>query len=363
MYRNDLSRLTLVIPTYTRQAYALRNMRYWSGRGPVVHVLDGSPDAIAEPELRVLEANIHYHHLPVGINERLSFVLNLIDTEYTALLSDDEFFIPSALAACIAELDVERDMVACGGRSLWFSQSIYGVVGGPAYITQTNYAVTMNDPVERMIYHMRSYTCSTIYAVLRFEAWARIIRIMVQKEFSVYAMGEIQFELAACCLGKSKVIQSLMWLRSRENPQLTGTSISLNPNNRIWDWWGDFAYAQEHIEFIELMSNGLTSSANEIPGLRDGVVQAIDAYVDACRYDVEKNGIHSLLTFVRFAIPKNLKEILKLVVFPYRYIKGDSAPLLTAAKEISQSGVTVDFDELANTIIPAIKATKHLRRR
>ena len=110
---NSLAKLTLVVPTYNRHSYALRNMFYWSGRSVTVHVLDGSPTPISLPELSGLAQNIHYHHLPVSIFDRLRIATELISTDYCALMGDDEFFIPSALESCIAELDLYSDLVSC----------------------------------------------------------------------------------------------------------------------------------------------------------------------------------------------------------------------------------------------------------
>jgi len=101
---NLLSKLTIVIPTYNRQSYALRNMRYWSGRGAIVHVIDGSPVTISKDDLVGLADNIHYHHHPNSLYERFKYSLQLIRTDYSALLSDDEFFLPSASEVCINEL-------------------------------------------------------------------------------------------------------------------------------------------------------------------------------------------------------------------------------------------------------------------
>lgn len=315
----------------------------------MVHVLDGSPEAIREEDLKVLGSNIHYHHLPVGINDRLSFVLDVIGTEYAALLSDDEFFIPSALAACIRELDAERDMVACGGRCMSFSPSPFGIMGAPGYTSQANYSITASDPVDRMVYHMHPYTPSTIYSVVRSEGWVRIMRLMVQKEFPVYAMGELQFEVAVCYLGKSKVIQRLMWMRSGENPQLAGTSISLNPENRIWDWWINPDKEPERNEFLDIMSKGLAQGPEEESIAREGVVRGIGAYVHAYKdISTKRSFMQTIEGAVRSAIPPYLKVFMKKIVYPLRRLQGQSTPLLSAAQDLSGTGVAVDFEELAH---------------
>ena len=88
------------------------------------------------------------------------------------------------------------------------------IIGWPAYTEMANYAVLQDDPIARMIHHMNLYTCSTIYSVIRTPVWKQAVGISSKKQFSVFALGENQFELAICYQGKSKVIQNLMWLRS-----------------------------------------------------------------------------------------------------------------------------------------------------
>ena len=102
-----ISNLSIVIPTYNRQDYALRNMKFWSERGASVYVLDGSSLAIDKERMKEIGPNVRYCHMPVSIHERLLAATNFISTPYCIMLSDDEFFIPSALEACIKELELD----------------------------------------------------------------------------------------------------------------------------------------------------------------------------------------------------------------------------------------------------------------
>ncbi len=355
-----LYKLTLIIPTFNRQAFALRNMTYWSGRGTVIHVLDGSESPISADDLKVLGGNIHYHHLPVGVVDRLKIALSLVNTEYVALLSDDEFFIPNALSECIRVMESEHDMVSCGGRCMMFWRAPCGIMGAPAYTTQQDYAVLMSDPVERMVYHMSPYTPSTIYSVVRADVWKKAMGILVQKEFPVYAIGELQFELAICYQGMSRVLPHLMWLRSDENPQLTGTSISLDPANPIWNWWFNSNTLNQRNEFMDIMSNGLASSSSDVSVLRDGVSSAIDTYVNA--YRNSQNILNKVLSVVKKSIPFEIKQAIKKVL--RRNLDStaqlNATPLMDAAKAMEASGVTVDFQELAN--IERIVTDFHINR-
>ena len=115
-----LSELTLLIPTYNRQRYALRSMRYWSGSAVTVQVLDGSARPIPSEELAGLADDVNYRHMPVSAMERLRKAVDLMQTKYVALLEDDESFIPNTLQACIRALEADATLASCRGRCLDF---------------------------------------------------------------------------------------------------------------------------------------------------------------------------------------------------------------------------------------------------
>ena len=75
-----LKDLSIVIPTYNRQQYALRNIHYWSNRGPEIHVLDGSAVPVRDELLSSVGPNIHYHHWPISMIGRISKVREVLTT-------------------------------------------------------------------------------------------------------------------------------------------------------------------------------------------------------------------------------------------------------------------------------------------
>ena len=168
-----LSKLTLVIPTYNRPRYALRNMRYWSGSEVTVHVLDGGEQPIPVEEMAGLAANVNYHHMPIPMPSwaPLRKASDLVQTEYVAMLGDDELYLPDALEACIQELESDESLVACSGRCLGFQLISKQILGYPVFTEWENYSVPQDDPISRMIHHMNTYTLSTIYSVVRTPVW------------------------------------------------------------------------------------------------------------------------------------------------------------------------------------------------
>jgi glycosyltransferase domain-containing protein len=344
-----LSKLTLIVPTFNRQDYALRNMRYWSNLRPVVHVLDGSQVAIPESKLVNFGDNIHYHHLPFSVTERLKLGVDLVATEYSMLLGDDEFFIPSALEACIKELEEHPGLVSCMGRCLGFNNSPNGVLGWPAYLEMENYAILQDDPIQRMVAHMNPYTCSTIYSVVRTPVWKKAASTFRQREFEPFNLGEIQFELAVCYQGKSRIIPTLAWLRSFENIPIR--DLDLTPRDRnylIEGWWLNPNKKSEHNDFLKIMSDALAGSEDQVGEVVAGLVNSIDVYVQ------ERLGLLSTMDRMRARISPCLLEFLKRTrralrdrFSPLNKSANLKPPLSLAAYNLANQGVRVDFEELA----------------
>lgn len=90
-----LSKLTVVIPSYGRHPYLLRQAAYWRQSGVTVIALDGSikPLSIDQQKIINAEKNFSYIHMPNGICERLNYAAKLIITPYAVLLGDDDFLL------------------------------------------------------------------------------------------------------------------------------------------------------------------------------------------------------------------------------------------------------------------------------
>ncbi len=348
-----LSKLTLVIATINRQRYVLRNMRFWSGSEVTVHVLDGSEQAIPAREMAELAANVTYHHLPVPILDRFRKGADLVQTEYAALMGDDEFFVPDALQACIHELEADATLVSCMGRSLGFRCRAGHILGWPAYAEMADYSVLQDDPISRMIYHMNPYTCSIIYSVVRTPVWKQAMGILSKRQFSVFALGENQFELSVCYRGKSKVIPHLMWLRSAENDGIRDEHDVV----LFREWWIDPKKANEREEFLTLMASALAlGDSDRLESVRQGVKAACDEYFRFEVMDGYRRGLRAVVAKIGNLLPPAVKAAVKapvvrlLVALPGgdAYARLRDKPLLQAAKDLEASNVHVDFDQLSH---------------
>jgi len=357
VFNTVLARLTLVIPTYNRQFFALRAMRYWSDRqGAIVHVIDGSEESLPSEKLTGLGANINYHHWPVSMAERISKIRSYITTPYVALMGDDEFYLPSGLRDCISVLDNDNELVAAIGRAVAFTPVDGRLFADLCYPEQANHQLVQETAAERMLFHFSNYTPSTIYSVVRTGAWKQAFESMARKEFPVLGQIELQFELSISCLGKSIVTPSLMWFRSNENPSEHSPDISLQIYGGLHfgEWWAKPQMSHERDEWLSIMSDVLShgDGDGERRDLLDALYKASEAYSKyfMIRRESRKRSIRRLLPH----IPRSIKSVVRWL---FHKFSNQNLPLMTVIRELQKSGISVDLSEV-NEIETVILASQ-----
>jgi len=72
-------------------------------------------------------------------------------------------------------------------------------------------------PWGRVLYHFRHYESTTVYAVVRSEVWKRTSSVLESQPTLSGNITELFIEFCNVFLGKTIVINELMWLRSYEN--------------------------------------------------------------------------------------------------------------------------------------------------
>lgn len=299
----SFSNITLVIPTYNRPSFVLRAINYWSRFPVALHVWDGSAEPLLPSQLSGLGLNIKYFHRPVGFYARLREAVAEVTTPYCILAGDDEFYLPSALQSAISELESDSSLVSCGGQAVGFWQE------GTQWYCQRQYPefsgrwIKGDTPALRMNEHMSHYVPSTIYSVTRTPVWQRVMSMMLEKEFPVYALGELQFEVAMAYMGGTRNLDTLFWLRSQENPGTRGTDISLDPDKSIENWWAAEQHSAEVSEFLNIMARALAESPELVPMVEQDVRKAFEAYLDWLKRRLEayysQVSIRTSLPFLR----------------------------------------------------------------
>lgn len=257
-----LNKLTIVIPTYGRPAYILRNMQYWSGKACRIIVMDGSPKGLSSEVLTGLAQNVSYFHRATSLNERLLEACTLISTPYSAMLCDDDFFSAQGLELAIAELEADVELVCCGGNcaSFCWKPNEQKVSTRTHYPEQSHFLLNANDPAQRTIQHFRHYTPAAVYAVHRTYGFKLAMKAASHINKCIYS-AELAFEFVAAFLGKMKTINTCYWLRSLENEPV---NVAGSPRAfRFHHWLQDPAFKLE----VESWYSHVSSVLEPTPGI------------------------------------------------------------------------------------------------
>ena len=228
-----LSKITIIMPTFNRTAFALRNMRLWSDKGPTMHVLDGSSNKIDNSNLENMGNNIFYHHIPEDYFTRLLIAKDFIKTKYSIMQCDDEIFMPSALTKCVEFLDNNNSFSSCIGRAIAFKIENKEIVVAEKFSPIKKSEIRSSSYKIRVLSKALHYLPSTYYSLTRSEVFISNLKIMNIKSSSPYT-GEVLVEFSNSFHGGSKILDNLMWLRSYENDPIHNESWNRNEEIDLW---------------------------------------------------------------------------------------------------------------------------------
>jgi glycosyltransferase domain-containing protein len=344
---NNLKKLTIVILTYKRHLYALRNMKYWSNKAVCVRVIDGTDHPIDEKLLEQLDENIIYKHDPRSVEQRLASVVPDLDTEYVVLMGDDEFYLPSAVSATIDELDKDPSLISCCGCSMGFFARDGIVFGREAYPKLVGYNEVMkSSSLERINSHMGNYVPSLMYGVTRVDLWKSAVKLLEKKWFNFFSSVELQFEMYVSFSGKAKVLRELMWLRSYESAPLRHTDPTQGDSFvGISEWWNNPASSKEKEEFIEIMSNGFSHVNNDSDlSCRDHVIKGVESYINQVKNIPKKPLIKRAVRNLSY-LPEPLKDFIRWIL-KGKHVKFYASTLIEEAVVLENKDIKINFNEL-----------------
>lgn len=221
----DLSRLTVVIPTVSRPLFVLRQFEYWRELSARVIILDGAEEPIKVPgQLR--SSNIRYLHSGARFNERLASAGQYVETEFCVLLPDDEFYLPSGLQAAIGRLQNDSAVIGCVGRCLYFFVDQGRFLVKDAYRDWLPFPSTADSTQERLNADLPPFkTHKAQFAVMRSNHWKTMFTQSYSKFFSCGYTYERLLNLQRSVLGRTEILDDLLWMRSVENPPISSMNV------------------------------------------------------------------------------------------------------------------------------------------
>lgn len=280
--------LTVVVPSLNRQAYLLRQLRYWSSSSAHLVIVDGSSSPLSDRVRLAIETHprITYRHFASSLADRLGLAGGLVETPYAVMLGDDEFHLQTGLSASVAVLDENPDLVGCTGQVLRFTPvgRYRRIAFERAYPTMHGYSIRHPAPIDRLIAALSDYNAATCYAVLRSPIWQKSWGSV--GSWRAGAAIELQQAAAVYLLGGIATTNSVQWLRSDENPPGYGSPDEKNLRVKFQKWWLDKPYEAERSEFVSLL---VDSVSDELGADRDEcaawVVAGAEAYVRSVYID------------------------------------------------------------------------------
>jgi len=245
----DLSRLTVVVPTFNRPDSIRRQSEYWSNRGPRVVILDGSAQPMSEHFVTSLAENIKYIYSATSFARRRATAGQFVNTEFAVLLPDDEFHLESGLWDCIQYLDQHPDVIGCAGKVLGFfveQGEFRAFLNYEDWLRFPDGCQTINQRLDYALPPRKAHKVEC--SVIRSRYWKQIFEESYCDEYSCGFVYERLLNLYAAVLGRTELINSVMWMRSLENPPTHSADAPRLGRNTFVSWAtsGDFADEVAH---------------------------------------------------------------------------------------------------------------------
>ena len=345
-----LADLTLVIPAYNRPAYLERQIDFWSSTDVRLCILDGSRESAPQSLIDRMGPNVYYRHLPIGFNERLVMACDLVQTKYVALLGDDELYAPHGLQDCITQLEVDERLVACVGRTLFFFERDGAIYGNQSYEKSEDLESTFGNSIDRLHESLIDITKGPylLYGLFRTSEWKKAVRVAYGRKYASGYTYEFAFHLISTLLGPSKMVESLVWMRSGENPAMSSDAV--NRKIGIGEWGTDTKHAAEVLYFTDSVVDAVLAEGKHThEELQNAVSEAVERFV-AYSLHKPKRPIaywHRLLYFLARKTPKFVKRLLKKNMSPGlgKVLDYRGVPMGQAVSDMQVRGIAVDTNE------------------
>ena len=257
-----LNRVTIIIPTISRPEFVKRQITFWSRFDAQIRILDGAQSAIDLSSLGTLPTHIQYLHEPKRFNERLAEAARHIDTEFACLLPDDEFFLPTGLERSIDFLDANPSDMGCVGKVLMFFVDQGRFLAYQDYEYWKNFddsSTTANNRVEEVLPPNKVHKVQ--FALLRTDVWKTIFTSSYCDYYSTGYLYERMLNLHSAVLGRTVVLDELMWMRSMENPPLTNRAVPRD-NGGMLGWADNPANHDEILHYVHKVEKIIASEGS-----------------------------------------------------------------------------------------------------
>ena len=362
----DLSRFTVVIPTFSRPHFVIRQFEYWRETTAQVVILDGAPNPVDIP-VEKLAKNIRYIHSGLSFNQRLADAWNYINTEFCALLPDDEFFLPLGVDAVVRHLDKHPRTIGCVGRCLYFFVDQNRFLMSHAYRDWKPFPDVTLSAAQRFALDLPpNKTHMTMYGIFRFEHWRKIFETSCRTYFSCGYAYERLMNLQRSALGRTDVLDDLLWMRSKENPPVNSTQLPRFGRFNFVSWAKSSDFELETSEYRRI-ALGIIQGTDVTPEqaiefeqrfFEGGIIRQESKEKKAGR-SLKFKITRIVLRYTPYIIRQAAKRYLPSAVL--RYVDWEGYGLRRICSDLDQLGTRFNLDELRRVQDLSLKLDRQLR--
>jgi glycosyltransferase domain-containing protein len=270
-----------VVPTLGRPGLLARALRYYASVGldcPIL-IADGSPEgteavaAAVEEQVGQLDVQVQTRR-GLKLFERLAATVATVSTGCVVIAADDDFQVPTGLAAAVTRLDADPTLASVCGRAVAFTARAGGLDLAP-YAQLPYLGATALD----RICGYRSAT-STFYAVRR-TASARLVfsalaDLGLDDGFGAMALGEIADTSLTLAHGSVGWVGELVLVKEVGSPDATSRQAFRSMTARLLDpRWAPLVGA-----FAEALADEIEQASGTRPG-EDDLERCVESVIGA----------------------------------------------------------------------------------
>ena len=320
-HKYDLSDLTIIIPTYNRPYYLIRQIIYMSSSSVNLIVVDGSEKKIHQEvidQLKTFKSFQYIHAADLSYVDRIKYASKKVQSNYAMCLAEDDFLIFSGLKKALNILNNDETLSACFGQ---IAAIDYNRSKNKSYLIEyglslQNYSIRQKNPTERLFFAFNSYRSFSPYAIFKQnhfkEIWSRIGSSLCLE------LSEYEHAINTLLVGQIIVIDELFWIRSQEVEPIDN-KISGSRKNTFKNWYKDKVFEDDVKNFKDRTKNNLmyylNCSNEDALKLVDELIKKIlnnDNHTGLVNRSYFKSIVSSLIKFIKsFSITSNFNKNLK----------------------------------------------------
>lgn len=252
--RKDLRDLTIVVATFERPKFILRQVKYLSNLNAQVIITDGSKIPLSSDLLSMIEKlpHIQYVHNERSYVERVSSIANEINTPFAMCLADDDLYLQTGLFSAIRKLEEDLSAVACMGQSLGLDRAFNRAYVFKYGANLRDYEVSGKSAEQRLSYGFSGYRSATPYALFRTDAFNKVWS--AREHLTCLEAVEYENAIRTYIEGKLVTTESIFWLRSFETEPVP----SIIDGSRATDfstWFKGLEFSEERVFFEERLKS------------------------------------------------------------------------------------------------------------